>query len=150
MAEPDPRRALAIVVEHGTEIFRRLAPIADAMTAAGLTDPDGRRGARGPSTPQRREGMTRIVEALAAKAPLACRVQRAVDVLDVVQSMSTYNAFVRGCGWSTEDYKALGVRDPALPPAPLRDLARSTRPRHPVSFHDDSGADDIEQPKETR
>jgi hypothetical protein len=36
----DQRRALAIIVENGTEILRRLAPIADAMTAARLTDRD--------------------------------------------------------------------------------------------------------------
>ncbi len=129
LAEPDQHRTLALIVEHGTEIFRRLAPIATAMTAAALADPAvashletvGR---------ERRQGMTRMVAALAAKGPLAVSDAEAVDVLDVLQSMSIYNAFVAGCGWRTEKYKAWCYRAltqllPPLSPAKARaaDLA---------------------------
>jgi AcrR family transcriptional regulator len=114
----DQRRAFAISVENGTEIFRRLAPIADAMTAAGLTDPDVA-DVLEVIAGQRREGMARLIASIAAKGPLVVSERHATDVLDVVQSMATYNAFVRGCGWTTEQYKAWAYRTliQVLPPA---------------------------------
>ena len=129
LPEADQRRALALVVEYGTEISRRLAPIADAMTAAGATD-QAFAAALAAISAQRRDGMTRIVTALGAKRPLAMSVSRATDILDVVQSMSTYNAFVRDCGWATEEYKAWAYRTltqllPAVNPAKERALDAS-------------------------
>ncbi len=132
VGEPDQRRVIAIMVENGTEIFRRLAPIADAMTAAGLTDP-AVADALETIAAQRRQGMSRLVTVLAERGRLATSAIRAVDVIDVVQSMSTYNAFCRGCGWSTEEYKAWAYRTitqilPQATPAKARALdAAATR-----------------------
>ncbi|MEY2468510.1 MAG: hypothetical protein QOF21_1208 [Actinomycetota bacterium] len=126
LTAPDQRRAFAVIVEHGTEIFRRLAPVADAMTAAGLTDPDMAETLNAIAT-QRREGMSRMIAAIEAKGALAVTRQHATDVLDVVQSMATYNAFVRDCGWTAEHYKAWAYRAltqllPQVTPARTRSL----------------------------
>ncbi len=126
MRTPDQRRAIALIVENGTEIFRRLAPIADAMTAAGLTDPDVAQVLE-VIAGERREGMSRVIAAIAAKGPLAVSKQQATDTLDVVQSMATYNAYVRDCGWSTQEYKAWAYRTltqvlPPVTPARARTL----------------------------
>ncbi len=150
LAEPDQRRTLALTVEHGTEIFRRLAPIATAMTAAALTD---RAVASYLETvaDERRQGMTRMVAALAAKGPLAVSDTEAVDVIDVLQSMSTYNAFVAGCGWTTEQYKAWCYRalTQLLPPlAPTKARAADLVATRGLSFHEAVTAEtDRGQPK---
>lgn len=109
MAEPDQRRTIALIVEHATEIFRRLAPIADAMTAAGLADPELSEHLE-LTRHERRTGMSTMIAALASKGPLVMPEDRALDLLDVVQSMGTYNAFVDGCEWSVEQYKAWAYR----------------------------------------
>ncbi len=116
---PDARRAFALVAEHGTEIFRRLAPIADAMTAAGLTDP-GVADFLLIVRSERREAMSNVISAIAGKVSLAVSTEHATDVLDVVQSMTTYNGFVRDCAWSTEQYKAWAYQTltQLLPPSP--------------------------------
>ncbi len=75
LAEPDQRRTLALIVEHGTEIFRRLAPIATAMTAAALADAAVASHVE-TIAGERRQGMTRMVAALAAKGPLAYQTPR--------------------------------------------------------------------------
>jgi AcrR family transcriptional regulator len=133
----DQRRALGLVAEGGTEIFRRLAPLAHTMVAAELVDPDV-----GVTMDvirvERRKAMTRLVTALEANGPLAVTTTVAVDVLDVVQSTGTFNAFVVGCGWTVEAYKAwaylaLTQLLPRLPPARAAkaDLAATAD----LSFH---------------
>jgi len=137
LAEPDQRRTLAIIAEHATEIFVRLAPLAPAMTAAAAAEPEIAEHLE-LTNKQRREGMTAMMTALAAKGPLTADVDRAVDVIDVLQSLATFSAFTVGCGWSTEEFKAWTYRcltqllEP-LPPARARkaDLA-ATRD---LSFH---------------
>lgn len=105
LAARDQRRALALGVEGGTEVLRRLSPLALAVAAAEIVDEEFARVMRGIRT-ERREGMSRLLEALARNGGLAVPVSTATDVLDVVQSMGTYHGFVAGCGWSPEAYKA--------------------------------------------
>lgn len=126
MTTRDQRRAFAVIVENATEIFRRLAPIAGAMTSAGLSDPDVAEVLE-VIAGERRDGMSRVIAAIATKGPLATSERHATDVLDVVQSMATYNAFVRDCGWTTEEYKAWAYRTltqllPAITPVRARAL----------------------------
>jgi AcrR family transcriptional regulator len=129
MAELDQRRTLAMIAEHGSEIFSRLAPIADAMTAAALTDPElGDHLQR--TTHERRQGMTAMVAALARKGPLLVSEPEAVDILGVIQSMATYNAFVADAGWTVEQYKVWAYRSltlllPPLSPAASRRADRA-------------------------
>lgn len=138
----DARRAFALIAEHGTEILRRLAPISDAMTAAGLADPDIAAFLRTVRS-ERRDGMSRVISAIAAKGPLAVSARHATDVLDVVQSMATYNGFVRDCGWSAEQYKAWTYRalTQLLPPAtPARARALDAAAVAGLSYEDDVAA----------
>lgn len=149
----DPRRSLAIIAEHGTEIFRQLAPIADAMTAAGLADPDVAAFLETVGS-ERRTGMARVIAAIAAHGPLAVSEQHANDVLDVVQSMATYNAFVRDCGWTTEQYKAWAYRTlthmlPLTTPARARALDAAATAG--LSFHEHLAAlDSIDRTQSQR
>ena len=138
MAEPDQRRTIALVVEHATEIFRRLAPIADAMTAAGLDDPELSEHLE-LTRHERRNGMAAMIAALARKGPLAVPEDRAVDILDVVQSMTTYNAFVDGCEWTVEQYKAWAYRTLVLvlPAMSIDDARRADlSATKGLSYHD--------------
>jgi AcrR family transcriptional regulator len=125
----DQRRTLAVAVEGGTEVFRRLAPIAHAMASAELVDPDVAvtmdmiRG-------ERREAMGRLVDALAANGPIAVSPREATDVIDVVESITTFNSFVAGCGWTVGAFKAwayitLTQLLPRLPPARATKLDRA-------------------------
>ncbi len=60
-------------------------------------------------------------------------------MIDVLQSMSTYNAFVAGCGWRTEHYKAWCYRalTQLLPPlAPAKARAGDLAATRGLSFHD--------------
>ena len=109
-AEPDQRRTVALIAEHATDIFVRLAPVASAMTVAAAIDPDIAERVE-MTNKQRREGMTAMMTALSAKGPpLAVDVAHAVDVVDVLQSLATYSSFTVGCGWSDEEFKAWTYR----------------------------------------
>ncbi len=121
-AEPDQRRTVAIIAEHATDIFVRLAPLATAMTVAAAIEPEIA-DRLAVTNKQRREGMTAMMTALSAKGPpLVVDVARAVDVVDVLQSLTTYSAFTVGCGWNNQEFKAWTYRSltqllEPLPPA---------------------------------
>lgn len=106
LVAPNQRRALALAVEGGAEILRRLAPIAHAMASAELVDPDvavTMEMIRG----ERRKAMHRLVAAIETTGPIAASsAAEATDVIDVVESMATFNALVGTCGWTVEAYKA--------------------------------------------
>lgn len=137
LAEPGQRRMLAIIAEHATEIFVRLAPLASAMTMAAAAEPEIAERLE-LTNKERREGMTAMMTTLAAKGPLVTDVDRAVDVIDVLQSLTTFSAFTIGCGWSNEEFKAWAYRSltqllEPLPPARARKAdAAATRD---LSFH---------------
>jgi AcrR family transcriptional regulator len=101
------RRAVALIVEHGVDIFRRLAPLAPAVQSAISLDPDlGRHWEA--LVDGRRRGMRHFIEVLAEKAllPRGVSVNHAADVLFVLQSPQTLADFTGACGWSVEEYKA--------------------------------------------
>ena len=58
------RRALALAVEHGTDIYERVAPLRPALVAAAAADPYVETYALGIAT-ARRSGMGRLVARLA-------------------------------------------------------------------------------------
>ena len=105
----DQRRMLALMVEHGTEIFRRLAPLARTVAAASITESAVAEQARQISE-ARRAAFGRVVGALESLGALASPRDAAIDVIDVVQSAPTYNSFTVGCGWSTAKFKAWSYR----------------------------------------
>lgn len=142
MAAVGQRRGLALGVEGGTEVLRRLSPIAHALTSAELVD-DEFATVMKQIRSERRAGMGRLAETLASRGGLAAAtmtVTDLTDVLDVVQSMGTYHAFVAGCGWSPERYKAWAFRTvsqmlSATPPTRARklDLAATAD----LSYHEE-------------
>lgn len=109
LAVSDQRRTLALSVEGGTEVLGRLAPLANAMTSAALVD-DEFAVVLDQIRSERRAGMSRLIGELDSKGGLALPSSTAIDVLDVVQSMATYQALVSGCGWSPLLYKAWAYR----------------------------------------
>ncbi|WP_139418171.1 TetR/AcrR family transcriptional regulator [Agromyces laixinhei] len=105
LEEPDPRRMIALVVEHGTDILQRLAPLGETMSVAAISEPAAAAAIAEIST-RRRGAFTKIVTAASEHTPVAIPVERAVDIIDVVQSAPTFNAFVVTRGWQVAEFKA--------------------------------------------
>jgi AcrR family transcriptional regulator len=102
-AEPDVRRALAILVENTTPILRRVGPLL-AATYAAARDPEvgsvyelGER--------RRHDGYRAIVQILARKGGLRAgiRVARATDILLVLLGPQLFDALANGRGWSVAE-----------------------------------------------
>lgn len=105
----DQRRVLALVVEHGTEIFRRLAPLAQTVAVASITEPEVAEQAHN-IRQGRRDAFAEVVNALESLGTLASSRAQTIDVIDVVQSAATYNSFTTGRGWSTVQFKTWSYR----------------------------------------
>lgn len=118
LEEPNPRRLIALVVENGTDILKRLAPLAETMSAASASDPAAAAVIAEISS-RRRAGFARMVAAAGDHTTLGMPAERAVDVIDVVQSAATFNAFVAR-GWTVTQFKAwsYGILSQQLLPLP--------------------------------
>jgi AcrR family transcriptional regulator len=99
MQEADGRRALRMIVEGIASIEARVAPLIPVYHAV-AQDPAGAVFRR--SEELRREGMSHVTDALAAKTPLRPSVtpQRAAELLFVLTGPETYRAFVLDVGWT--------------------------------------------------
>jgi AcrR family transcriptional regulator len=99
-AEPDPRRALRILVENTAPILRRVAPLL-AATLAAAGDPEVTAISE-LSEERRRDGYRVIVRQLAAKGGLrqGLTVARATDILLVLLGPQLFDALESGRGWS--------------------------------------------------
>jgi AcrR family transcriptional regulator len=99
-AEPDPGRALEILVENTAPILRRVAPLL-AATHAAAGDPEVS-AISGLSEERRRDGYRVIVRQLAAKGGLrqGLTVARATDILLVLLGPQLFDALESGRGWS--------------------------------------------------
>jgi len=107
MRADDGRRILALSMEHGSDIFARVAPLTAALEAAAQSDleiadhvkaiDDARHG-----------GFRALMRAIADKGWLRAdlTVERATDIMFVVHSDASYRVLVRDCGWSMEEFKA--------------------------------------------
>lgn len=106
-SEADPRRGIALAVEHGVDIYDRVARLGPALRAAASIDPDVEAYWRG-VTEARRQGMSQFIASLAERGSLreGRTVAEAGDIHFVLHSHETFLGFTRGCAWSTEDYKA--------------------------------------------
>jgi len=106
-AAPDGGRRLALIVEHGTEIYRRLAPIYRAVSAAASVDSDVD-AAWQMIIDGRRDGMRRMTQVMADRNELRPNLDenRAADILSAVSRHDLYLAFIAEAGWSVEEYKA--------------------------------------------
>jgi AcrR family transcriptional regulator len=103
----DAHRALALTVDFGTAIYERLAPLSAAIaTAATLDEEVASQRAR--TVALRRGGMQRVIAALHDCGGLTPNldVERATDVMFVLQSPEQFQAFTAACGWPVPQYKA--------------------------------------------
>jgi hypothetical protein len=105
-------------VENGTDILQRLAPLAETMNAAAIKEPAAA-AVLAEISSRRRAAFARIVAAIAERTHLGTPADRAVDIIDVVQSAPTFNAFVAR-GWDVAQFKAwsFGVLSQQLLPLP--------------------------------
>ncbi|MDX6400280.1 MAG: hypothetical protein QOF27_886 [Gaiellaceae bacterium] len=102
-----PRR-LALIVEHGNEIYRRIGPLLPAVQSAASIDPDVALAWRG-LVERRRHGMRRVVdEAFARRGELRAGLdpELALDVLFGLHRAEVFVAFTAECGWPIERFKA--------------------------------------------
>jgi hypothetical protein len=84
--------------------------------------------------------MSRLVDALTANGPLTVPAATALDIVDVVNSLPTFAAFVHRCGWSTEQFKAWAylALTQLLPPSPPGRSARlDIAATRDLSYHAD-------------
>jgi TetR/AcrR family transcriptional regulator, regulator of autoinduction and epiphytic fitness len=107
MAAPDGARRLALIVEHGNEIYRRLAPMFPAVSAAASVDPDVAEAWRA-MIHDRRTGMARFIALMAARGELRPGVDEKLgtDLVFALHRSELFLAFTADCGWSVESYKA--------------------------------------------
>ena len=105
-ATTGPRR-LALIVEHGNDIYARVGPLLRAVSAASSVDPDVDRAWQD-LVARRRAGMGRIIDVFAARGELreSLAPSLALDLLFGVNRAETYLAFTVECGWTMERYKA--------------------------------------------
>jgi AcrR family transcriptional regulator len=107
MTATDPQRSLALMAEHGSEIFRRMAPLRKAVETAASVDPDVATLWRSIGI-ARRSGIRRILSAIDAKGELDPQlgVDRATDVASVIHSHEAFLSLTAVAGWRVEEYKA--------------------------------------------
>jgi hypothetical protein len=101
--EPDPRRALKILVENTTPILSRVAPLM-AATHAAASDPEVA-SVYELGEQRRHDGYRAIVQMLAQKGGLrrGLRVARATDILLVLLGPQLFDALANGRGWSVAE-----------------------------------------------
>lgn len=107
IATSDPRRQLALLAEHGTDIFVRIAPLIGLVEAALASDAK-MKAVWGATLEDRRRSMREQMEVVARNAPISAElgVDGAADVVFALQRPETLRALTVECGWSVERYKA--------------------------------------------
>jgi AcrR family transcriptional regulator len=103
----DARRQLALLSEHGTDIFVRIAPLIPLVEAALAIDPNLRE-VWGATIEDRRRSMREQLEVVARNGPIRPElgVEGAADVVFTLQRPETLRSLTVECGWSVERYKA--------------------------------------------
>jgi TetR/AcrR family transcriptional regulator, regulator of autoinduction and epiphytic fitness len=107
LTAPSGGRRLALSVEHGTDIYRRLAPMYRAISAAASVD-EQVDVAWKTLVETRRNGMRRITGLMAERGELRADLgpDRAADIMSSVHRPELYLAFTLDSGWSIQAYKA--------------------------------------------
>jgi TetR/AcrR family transcriptional regulator, regulator of autoinduction and epiphytic fitness len=132
MTTPSGHRALALSLEHGTDIFQRAAPLWPALSAASALDPYvveyWQRVAM-----NRREGMGRLIARIADLGVLRDDLdqEKATDLMFVLVSHDTFRGLVQQAEWTLPAYKAWLfttltqqlIRPGELPPSATSDLS---------------------------
>ena len=107
MAASSGARRLALIVELGNEIYRRVAPLMPAVRAAASVDPGVDLAWQGLAA-RRRDGMRRVIDVFVRREELrpGLGADLALDLLFGVHRSETYLAFTEECGWPIERFKA--------------------------------------------
>lgn len=107
LAVDSAQRVLALIVEHGTDIYKRVAPLWPAAYAAAAADPEVGRYWDGVAA-GRRAGERRIVARVAELSTLreGLDVDRATDIVVVLSGHDAYRSLVVEAGWTVTEYKA--------------------------------------------
>lgn len=102
-AEPDPRRALKILVENSTPILCRVGALL-AATYAAAGDPEVA-SVHALGERRRHDGYRAVVQILARKGGLrrGLTVARATDILLVLLGPQLFDALANGRGWSVAE-----------------------------------------------
>ena len=123
MSTSSADRALALAVEHGTDIYVRAAPLWPAVAAAAAVDEAVQEYWNRVAT-KRRTGMARLVARL---ADLGCLREgldpaRAADLLYVLDGHEVFTGLTSHSGWTVPEYKSwlfTTLRQQLLAPADL-------------------------------
>jgi TetR/AcrR family transcriptional regulator of autoinduction and epiphytic fitness len=107
LASTDARRQLALLSEHGTDIFVRVAPLIGFVEAARAGDAT-LDTAWQQTVMARRDALREQVEVVARNGALRPElgVDDAADIVYVLQRPETLRALTTECGWSIKRYKA--------------------------------------------
>ena len=100
-------RTLALSVEHGTDIFRRIAPLRHAIETAASVDGEVAELWRSIAA-ARRAGIGRLLRTIHERGQLKTGMSPndAIDIMSVVHSHEAFLSLVEASGWSVEKYKA--------------------------------------------
>lgn len=138
LTEPVGHRALALAVEHGVDIYARVAPLGPTIHAAASGDVDIDTYWRSIAD-TRRAGMGQLIASLADHGQLRPGLdpRRATDILYVINSHETFLGLTRDAGWAVPEFKAWLYE--TLSHLLLRANKQSTPPTEGLSYHDLSG-----------
>ncbi|WP_020525007.1 TetR/AcrR family transcriptional regulator [Catelliglobosispora koreensis] len=103
----DGHRALALVIEHGVDIYARMAPLSQAVHTAAASDPDIDAHWQNIAA-ARRTGMGQLITTIAAHGHLrhGLTPERAADIMFVINSHETFLGLTRDAGWTVPEFKA--------------------------------------------
>lgn len=103
----DPFRTLALIMEHGIDIYERIAALEPAAIAAATVD--GEFAARWQAiSDERHAGQQRLIEHLDQLGALrrGLSVDRATDILTTINSHAVFLSLRVRCGWELTHCKA--------------------------------------------
>ena len=105
--EPDPARAIDLLVDHIAAVSRRYAGIDDVLRGAAESGEEGPRELWRTSEDQRLAGARHWLGAIAAKVPLAAGLDHdtAVDLLWLLMVPDHYRRLVTDRGWPQARYR---------------------------------------------
>ena len=104
LAEPDPRRAIALYAALASTISARLAPLLAVLLGAAATSPDLQAFVTAIDA-ERRAGNERFVEHLHGRGALGADQERAADLLWLFTAPDVYHRLVTQRGWTDEAFR---------------------------------------------
>lgn len=107
LAEPDPRKRIALVVDSTAQIAPRMLPIIDAWRAAMSADPTAASTYR-QRLLSRHGFLRRVIDVTAQRGELAAGLQpeRATDIFFALTTPESYADFTQLLGWTSAEWRA--------------------------------------------